>query len=141
MFKFISALIAFASAQGMTLTPAGLRMVKIEKMAKRAFGNTKAYFERGHLKHAIMMGYDNIADKYGLKKLALFMKFEVGAKKFFYRGPHAKARAKRYWNTYKRAGFKTWWKYYGKSAQKLSGFNKVWWKKCLAAARYAWPKY
>ena len=115
-----------------------LHVVKSSTIAKMVLRTYGARVFRKHWSKT-RAGFLRLARRYGLKKLAMYLKWSKASAKFFYR--RGVPGAKRLWRSLKRMGFHRWWAVYGRLAKRYSGFGRNWWLPCIGASRWAWPKH
>merc|ERR1739838_719090 len=113
MFKLIAALVAAASASmADESSEARLSTYRaVERLVLKAWGSRKNVWRN----RATRVGYLRLASRYGLPKVARYLKWQRGTIKFW--GLN-KSRSLRIYKQYKSWGFRRWWAIYRSSIKR-----------------------
>merc|ERR1711998_92890 len=129
MFRLICLLAAFVQA---AFAPETSELMSYGVFQRKLRHGLVKTFGREGLKAAknvkVRLGYWRIYKRYGLRKTNLFVYWQTRTYKWWKNHPEAV-------RLYKRLGFSTWWRVFGRSAKRV-GLSKTWWKKCYFISKH-----
>merc|ERR1712146_188788 len=143
MFKLIAALVAAATAS-MADESSEARILIVRRklstytLVKRLVLKAWGAHPKGWKSALTRVGYMKLARRYGVRKVAAFLHWQKRTMRFW--GGRKSATIK--WRLYKALGFRRWWLRYRRVIKRTCGSmgKRSYFKRALAATRYAWPR-